>query len=80
MSISMGFFTFLNAWFLMLFFVGPFFVRPAQTHSEVEYAAAPQAMKWKKLFMTNTIASIVLTLLIALVLHSNFMSLRDAIS
>lgn len=80
MSLSMAFFTFLNAWFVMLFFVVPFFVKPAQTRSEVEYAAAPQALKWKKLLICNTLASLVVTAVLALIIHSHIFVIRDAVT
>ncbi len=80
MSLSFAFFTFLNAWFLMLFFVLPFFVRPAATRSKVEYVAAPQALNWKKLILCNTLASITVTALLALIISSNLFVMRDALN
>ena len=80
MSLSMGFFTFFNAWFLMLFFVSPFFVRPATERNALDYAAAPQAMKWKKLLLVNTLVSIVVTLLLALVINSGIFEMRDSLT
>ena len=80
MSLSFGFFTFLNAWFLMFFFVLPFFVHPAKEHTAVEYAAAPQPLRWKKLLLTNTLVSIVATLVMALIIHSHLFVMRGALS
>jgi predicted secreted protein len=80
MSLSMGIFTFVNAWFLMLFFTMPFFVRPALERSKVEYAAAPQALRWKKMLITNTVVSLVVTVLLALVMYSGWIPVRDVLT
>lgn len=80
MSISMGFLTFFNSWFVMLFFVSPFFVRPATERGKLDYAAAPQAMQWKKLLLANTLVSIVVTVLLVLLINSGWFDVRDSLT
>ncbi|MBY0407912.1 MAG: DUF1467 family protein [Rickettsiales bacterium] len=79
MTWSMGVFTFLNAWWLSLLIVMPFFVRPAKTRSAVEYAGAPQGMPWKKLVAVNTLVSLCATLVLAAIVHSGWFPMRDSL-
>lgn len=80
MSVSMGFFTFLNTWFLMMFFVLPFYIRPAQRMQDTDYVAAPSALPWKRFLLTNTLVSVVVTLLLALIIHSGWFDVRDSLT
>ena len=77
MSLSLFFFTFLNVWWIMLFFILPFGVRPAINHSPLDYAAAPHPHQWKKLLLINTAISVVVTLIIAVIVKSGVFSLGD---
>jgi len=71
MSVSMAIFTFLNAWFITLFFVLPFYIRPADKPAPQEYAAAPKAVRWKRALFINTMLSILATGALALLIHSH---------
>jgi predicted secreted protein len=70
MSISMAIFTFINAWWIMLFFILPFMTRPAAQHTRMEYAAAPQPIRWRKLFVIDTVLSLAVTGILALIINS----------
>lgn len=80
MSLSLDFFTFLNCWFLTLFMVVPFFVRPNEKRDVLEYAAAPRALPWKKVLLVNTLVSFLMAVAITLVVQSNLFIMRDALS
>lgn len=77
MSWSLGLFTFLNVWWIMLFFILPFGIRKSEDPSPLDYAAAPQPHPWKKLLLINTAVSVVVTLLIAIIVNSGLFSLGD---
>ena len=73
----MAVFTFINVWWLMLFFVIPFGVRTSDNPSPVEYAAAPQPHRWKKMVIINTLISLTVTMVIALVIKSSIVPLHN---
>lgn len=77
MTPSMAFFTFLNAWWVMLFFVLPFGVKREEMRNPLHYAAAPKAHNWKKLIIVNTLLSLSVTLLLYLIIQSGVITLRD---
>lgn len=70
MSPSMAFFTFLNAWWVCLFVVVPFFVKPAETKAETDYAAAPQPVPWKKILLIDSLLALLVTVVLALIIGS----------
>lgn len=76
MSLSLDFFTFLNCWFLSLFMVVPFFVKPDEQRNRVDYVAAPKSLPWKKLLITNTLVSFVMAVVVAMVVRSNLFVMR----
>jgi predicted secreted protein len=70
MSISMAVFTFINTWWIMLFFVFPFHVRPVEEHTQLEYAAAPKSIRWKRMLVIDTVLSLIVTAALALLISS----------
>jgi predicted secreted protein len=80
MTLSFGIFTFINVWWVMLFMVLPVGVRMSASRTNLEYAAAPQPHKWKKLFIINSIISFFVTLMIALLIHYDAVPLKNLIS
>lgn len=79
MSLSMAFFTFLNAWWIMLFVVLPLNIEKNTDRTEVEYAAAPKSINWRRVLWTNTLLAAAVTGLLALVIHSGVIPLRDVL-
>lgn len=78
MSLSMALFTFINGWWIMLFFVIPFMIEPAsQERDATDYAAAPKRIYWKKAVIATTIASAAVTVLLALLMASGWMKMRN---
>ena len=77
MSISMAIFTFINVWWIALFAVLPFGVKAETSPSLTDYAAAPRAPQWKKLFALNTVISVAITLTLMLIINSHMFPLRD---
>jgi predicted secreted protein len=75
MSLSMAVFTFINAWWIMLFFVMPFGVKTAESRNEHEYAAAPKAINWKKMLAINTVLALLATGGLAWLIHSGLIQL-----
>ena len=80
MSLSFAIFTFLNVWWVMLFMVLPIGVKAPQTRGERDYAAAPKPHNWKRIFVINSLASLVVTLVIALMIEQGVIPLKDMMS
>ena len=80
MTLSLGIFTFINVWWVTLFFVLPFGVTMSTTENALDYAAAPKAHKWKKLFLINSIISLVVTLCLAFMIHNGVVSLKNLVA
>ena len=72
MSPSMAFFTFLNAWWISLFLVVPFFVKSAENPAAHEYKASPQPVPWKKVLLVDTLVALAATVLLALIIGSGY--------
>jgi predicted secreted protein len=70
MSITMGFFVFLNAWWVMLFVSLPLGIEKADGSAVLDYAAAPKKIRWKKIFLVNTALAFCFTVALALIIHS----------
>jgi predicted secreted protein len=70
MSLSMAIFTFINAWWIMLFMVLPFGVERPENRDKVEYAAAPKAVRWKKKFLVAAVLAAAVTALLAVIINS----------
>ena len=79
MSFSMAIITFLNVWWVTLFMVVPFSVRAETNPAATDYVAAPRVLRWKKLFIRNTILSLIITLVLAAIIKSGVISIRDFI-
>lgn len=54
-------FTFVNSWFVCLFFTLPFFTRPEQPGEGEHYRAAPKPMNLQRFALANTLASAAVT-------------------
>lgn len=76
MSLAMAIFTYLNAWFISLFFVLPFGVKRDEQAGARDYAAAPAPMKWRKLFIINSFVGLGFTLAIYWLVGSGLISVR----
>jgi len=75
MSVSMALFTFLNAWWVMLFFTLPFGIEPSGEGAS--NPAAPKQPQWKKKLIITTILAAFVTLALALIIKSGIIPLRD---
>ena len=76
MTLSMTLFTFINTWWIMLFFVWPFAIVAADRPTQDEYAAAPKSINWKRLLVIDTLVSIAVTAGLAALMGSGVVSLR----
>jgi len=77
MTLPMAILTFLNVWWITLFFVLALSAKPETSASPLDYAAAPRAIRWKKKLWLNTGVSVVITLMIALVIKSGMITLKS---
>ncbi|MDE3016533.1 MAG: DUF1467 family protein [Pseudomonadota bacterium] len=77
MSPLMAVFTFIVSWWIMLFFVLPLDIETLEKPGSVEYAAAPKSVNWLKKLLLTTILALAVTGLLALVIHSGLIRLRD---
>lgn len=77
MSPAFALFTFVNAWWVTLFFVLPFYFRQAKNRTAIEYAAAPQSVAWKRVFLVNSLLSLAVTVVIALIIYSGLVPVHD---
>jgi predicted secreted protein len=76
MSITLGIFTFLNAWWVCLFMALPF-GREEGPKEALDYNAAPARFNWKKSFKIATVLAAVFTALLAIAIESELVPLRD---
>jgi|GEM_PF-1777803 len=80
MSPTMALFTFINAWFIMMFFVIPFAIeRPkhSATRSELDYAAAPTKIHWRRFLLINTVLAALATAVLALLVGGGVVPLHN---
>ena len=75
MPLTFAFFIYLNAWFVCLFLVLPFFVQ-SRAEGDIGYAAAPKAIRWKKALAVNSLVALVAALIVIWVISSGLFSLR----
>jgi len=75
MSISLFIFTYINVWCVMLFFTVAFGVRK-DDEGAVGYVAAPKAVRWKRKLLINSVASLVVTVVIAGIIYSGVIRVR----
>lgn len=76
MSISLAFFTFLNAWCVSLFLAFPFSIEMGEKAEGIDYVAAPKRIRWKKLLLIATAIAVAFTLTLALIIKSGIVSVR----
>lgn len=72
MSPAFAFFTFLNAWWIMLFIALPFSTKYPESNEEKPpaneaYTAAPKEIYWKRAFVIATILATIVTAVLAVV-------------
>ncbi len=77
MSISMGIFTFINAWWISLFFMLPFSIEAPGKQEDIGYAAAPKKIRWKRLLAGATMIAIFVTVTLALVIKSGIVPVKN---
>ncbi len=77
MSLSLTIFTFINAWWIMLFFVLPFHITVADQSDPLAYAAAPQSVRWKRAFKVNTALALGVTVVLWLMVRFEVIPLHD---
>lgn len=75
----MALFTFVNAWWVMLFVALPFATEKNEGSGGIEYAAAPRRVYWRKALIIATVLSFLVTGLLAAVIASQLIPLRDVI-
>ncbi len=72
MSVAFAFFTFLNAWWIMLFVAIPFsteYEEITEKQAIEGYRAAPKAIYWKKAVIIASSLAAIVTIIIALVIR-----------
>jgi len=72
MSVAFAFFTFLNAWWIMLFVAIPFsteYEEITEKQAIEGYRAAPKAIYWKRAAIIATIMAALVTIIISLVIR-----------
>lgn len=83
MTLPFAFFTFLNAFWIMVFIAIPFCVKYADESENIpaneKYAAAPKSINWKKLILTATILALLVTFALALIIKSGIVHVKDLI-
>lgn len=72
----MAIFTFINVWWISLFFVLPLGVEQDQAHGISEYPAAPKNIRWKKKFLQATLLAAAITSLLALIIGSGIVQVK----
>ena len=77
MTPTFAVFTYLIAWWIMLFIVMPFYIHTGEHRSSMEYAAAPKTIRWKRALVVNTLAAAVVTFGLYLLLKSGLVPLRN---
>lgn len=72
MTWPMAIFTYVNLWWVSLFFAWPFSIEagtPEEAASNQGYAAAPKRIFWKKLLVLASLLSTLFTAVIAVIIH-----------
>ena len=73
MQLTFVFFIYLNAWFVTLFGVVPFFIHEAKAEG-VEYAAAPKPVRWRRALIINSLVSGAITAILVFIISSGMLS------
>ena len=82
MPLTFAFFTFLNAWWIMLFVAIPFSTKYEEITEKQAlegYRAAPKAIYWKKAAIIATILAVLITITLALVIKSGIVPVKNSI-
>ena len=79
MTLPFALFTYLNLWFIMLFFVIAICTKTEAHPAQLDYIAAPKKPYWKKIFYINSLITLVVTLLIAFLINSGLIPLSGVI-
>ncbi len=81
MTPAFALFTFLNAFWIMVFVAIPFSIK-YEDESEIKssasegYAAAPKTIHWKKAIIITTILALIVTLALALIIKSGIVPVK----
>ena len=77
MTLALALFTFINAWWIMAFFVLPFGIERNDGSNKLEYAGAPKPVNWKKKLTIITLLALAVTLVLAAIINSHLVSLSE---
>ncbi len=80
MSWSFAFFTWLNAFWVMMFIAIPFsteYESPREKENSYVYAAAPKKIYWKKVVAIAATLAIIITAMLALVIKSGIIPVKN---
>ena len=75
MPLTFVFFCYLNAWFVTLFAVLPFFIQDERA-KDMEYAAAPKPVRWRRALWINSLVSAGVTAALVLLVNSGWVDVR----
>lgn len=84
MTWPFAFFTFLNAWWIMIFIAVPLSIKYAPESEpppdmKEGYAAAPKVINWKKAIIIASVLAFAITVAFALVIKSGIVPVRNYI-
>lgn len=77
MSPAMAVFTFIVSWWIVLFAALPLSIERSENPTKTEYAASPKTVRWGRILLITTLLAALVTALIALVIHSGWITVRD---
>lgn len=73
----MAIFTFINAWWISLFFMLPFSIEAPGKQEGIGYAAAPKKIRWKRLLVGATIVAFFVTVALALTIKTGIVPVKN---
>jgi predicted secreted protein len=77
MKLTFLLFIYVNAWFVCLFMVLPFFVKAqSKEEGEVVYAGAPRSIVWKRALLVNSLVALVATGAMAWLIQSGLINVK----
>lgn len=76
MKLTYILFIYLNAWFVCLFMVLPFFVKAQDKEGGEGYAAAPRAIVWRRGLIINSLVAVVVTGAVAWLIQSGLINVK----
>lgn len=77
MTPTMALFTYINCWFITLFFVFPFYIKSASSQRITDYKASPEEMNWMSLLKVNSLISFAITAGLVWLIESGLFSMKD---